>query len=206
MSKHAFLSSLLGPQLTNEILERSEIKDIPKGTEILREEQYVKVLPLVVEGLVKVFSRFEDRELLLYYIQPNQSCVMSFTAALKNEPSKVFATTEEDSKILLIPVGKLSIWLKNFPQLNHLFYEQFNLRYVDLLETIHHVLLDKMDKRLYDYLIQKANLTGTDVLKLTHGQIANELGTVREVISRVIKKLEIEDKLTQDSGFIKILR
>ncbi|NPD48360.1 Crp/Fnr family transcriptional regulator, partial [Lentimicrobium sp. S6] len=95
--------SFLKPDLADKILQESSIKEFPKGIEILREQQYVKVLPLVVSGLVKVYSRFDEKELLLYYIEPAQSCVMSFYAALKNTPSKVFAVTEEDSRIILIP-------------------------------------------------------------------------------------------------------
>ena len=194
--------SFLSTSLIEELLKHSTINDFPKGTQILRDEQYVKVLPIVLNGLVKVFSKFEEKELLLYYIEPNQSCVMSFSAALKNTPSKVFAITEEDSKILLIPVDKLPKWLREFPDLNTLFYSQYDLRYSDLLDTIQHILVDKMDKRLFDYLKNKSKLTNNKSIKLTHGQIANELGTAREVISRVLKKLESENKIQQTANGI----
>lgn len=197
--------SFLKPDLADLILSKSNIKEIPKGTEILREQQYVKVLPIVIEGLVKVYSKFEKKELLLYYIEPSQSCVMSFYAALKNTPSKVFAQTEEDSKIVLIPVQYLTTWLKEYPGFNELFYDQFNLRYSELLETISHLLLDKMDKRLYDHLKRKTELKNNTFIKISHSQLANELGTAREVISRVIKKLELEGKVEQNSGRIRII-
>lgn len=197
--------SFLSPELMDELLTNSVIHDFPKGTEIIRDEQYIKVLPIVITGLVKVFSKFNEKELLLYYIQPKQSCVMSFSASLKNTPSKVFAITEEDSRILLIPVKNLPKWLKEYSELNALFYSQYDLRYTELLDTIQHVLVDKMDKRLYDYLKNKIELTNHKIVKLTHGQIANELGTAREVISRVMKKLENEDKVAQDTNGIRVL-
>lgn len=197
--------SFLNSDLVEKIQNASIIKEIPKGTEILREQQYVKVLPIVLEGLVKVYSRFEEKELLLYYIEPEQSCVMTFYAALKNTPSKVFANTEEDSKILLIPVQLLPDLLKAYPDFNELFYNQFNLRYSELLDTIGHLLLDKMDKRLYDHLKKKTELTDTDSVRMSHSQIANELGTAREVITRVLKKLELDGKVVQNSGEIKII-
>ena len=197
--------SFLKPDLVDKILKESTIKEFEKGTEILREAQYVKVLPIVIEGLVKVYSRFDDKELLLYYIEPAQSCVMTFYAALKNTPSKVFATTEENSKIILIPVQLLPNWLKEYPRFNELFYNQFNLRYSELLDTIGHLLLDKMDKRLYDHLKKKLHLTQGDSIKMSHSQIANELGTAREVITRVLKKLETDEKVIQNSGEIKII-
>jgi CRP/FNR family transcriptional regulator len=198
----AFLSNDLREQL----IKYSSIQVFSKGTEILRDEQYVKVLPIVLKGLVKVFSKFDERELLLYYIQPNESCVMSFSAALKNTPSKVFAITEEESEILLLPVEHLPKWLREYPDLNQLFYNQYDLRYTELLDTIQHVLINKMDKRLFDYLYQKAELTHFSPLKITHSQIANELGTAREVISRVMKKLEREGKVSQGGLGIEIIR
>ena len=197
--------SFLRPQLLDEILRESTVKDFIKGTEILREAQYVKVLPIVISGLVKVYSRFDEKELLLYYIEPAQSCVMTFYAALKNTPSKVYATTEEDSKILLIPVKHLPNWLKEYPDFNHLFYNQFNLRYSELLDTIGHLLLDKMDRRLYDHLKRKSELINNNPIKMSHSQIANELGTAREVVTRVLKKLEIDGKVQQNHEGIKII-
>jgi len=197
--------AFLGPELVEEILKFSTIQEIPKGTEILKEEQYIKVLPLVLTGLVKVYSRFDDRELLLYYIQQKESCVMSFSASINHEPSKVFAVTEEDSTILLLPAEKLPVWLIKYPKLNNLFYQQYNLRYTEMLETIRHVLIDKMDKRLHDYLVEKSRLTGKSKLKISHQQIANDLGTVREVVSRIMKKLEGENLVSQKSDGIKVL-
>lgn len=196
--------SFLQPELLVEILSESSIQEFPKGTEILKEQQYVKVLPIVVDGLVKVYSRFDEKELLLYYIEPAQSCVMSFYAALKNTPSRVFAETEEDSKILLIPVQYLPNWLKQYPKFNELFYNQFNLRYSELLDTISHLLLDKLDKRLYEHLKRKTELTNKKSIKISHSQLANELGTVREVISRITKKLETDGLVIQNSGTITI--
>lgn len=197
--------SFLKPELRKEVLEMSSVKEFPMGTEILREEQYVKVLPIVVEGLVKVYSRFNEKELLLYYIEPSQSCVMTFYAALKNTPSQVFAITEEASKILLIPVQHLPGWLKDYPDFNELFYNQFNLRYTELLTTIGHLLVDNMDKRLYDHLKKKSLLTKDNTIRLSHSQIANELGTAREVVTRVLRKLKTEGKVIQDSVGIKVV-
>jgi CRP/FNR family transcriptional regulator len=131
---------------------------------------------------------------------------MTFYAALKNTPSKVYATTEEDSKILLIPVQHLPLWLREYPAFNELFYNQFNLRYSELLNSIGHLLVDKMDKRLYDHLKNKSLLLNSASIKMSHSQIANELGTAREVVSRVLKKLESDGKVEQSSEGIQIIR
>ena len=197
--------SHLNPNLLKEVKDAALVKEIDKNVEILREGQYVKVVPIVLDGLIKVFTRHEEKELLLYYIKPDESCIMSFASSLKNEPSKIFAVTEEDTTALLLPVDKVIKWTKQFPGFNTLFFQQYNLRYSELLDTIHHVLFDKMDKRLYDYLQEKISLTKKNPLKISHRQIANELGTAREVISRVAKKLEHEGKLKQHSDGIELL-
>ncbi len=197
--------SFLKPELLQDMAIKASVKDFPKGTKILKEDQSVKVLPIVLHGLVKVFSSFNEKELLLYYIEPAQSCVMTFYSALQNTPSKVFAVTEEDSTILVIPVQHLPGWLKDYPDFNELFYDQYNLRYMELLDTIGHLLLDKMDKRLYEHLKKKLAFSNNSPVKMSHSQIANELGTVREVISRVLKKLETDGKVEQTSDGIKII-
>lgn len=195
----------LNPGLAKEIEAEASTMEVPANTEILREGQYVKVIPIVINGLIKVFSRYEDKELLLYYIQPEESCIMSFAASLNNEPSKVFAVTEEDSTILLLPVDKVSKWTKQFPDINNLFYQQYNLRYSELLNTINHLLFNKLDVRLLDFLRERAKVTNTTELKISHRQIASELGTAREVVSRIIKKLEAEKLVKQHSNYIEIL-
>ncbi len=197
--------SFLSSKLIDEIIKKSTVMEFPKGTEILKEEQYIKVLPIVLNGLVKVYSRFEEKELLLYYIEPSQSCVMTFHAALKHTPSKVYAITEENSQILLIPVEQLPKWLRDYPEFNELFYYQYNLRYTELLDTIKHLLVDKMDKSLFDHIKKKSLLTNNSPVNMSHSQIANELGTAREVISRILKKLEIEGKVEQNKDGIKII-
>lgn len=195
----------LSAELTQEIAENGKVMEIPAGAEILREGQYVKVIPIVITGLIKVFSRHEDKELLLYYIKPKESCIMSFAASLKNEPSSVFAITEEDSTVLVLPVEKVSKWIKQFPDINQLFFQQYNQRYVELLTTINHLLFNKLDVRVLNFLRERAELTNTNTLKISHRQIASELGTAREVISRIIKKLETEGLVKQHSSSIEIV-
>ncbi len=197
--------SFLSPRLADLMVEKCSVRDFPSNTEILREEQYVKVIPIVLRGLVKVFSRFNERELLLYYIEPSQSCIMSVHAALKNAPSKVWASTEEETRLLLIPVEHLPTWIREFPDFNELIFNQYNLRYSELLDTIGHLLIDKMDKRLYEHLKKKSTLRNDNLLRISHGRLADELGTAREVITRMLKKLEIEGKVEQNREGIKII-
>ncbi|MCB0639988.1 MAG: Crp/Fnr family transcriptional regulator, partial [Phaeodactylibacter sp.] len=191
--------------LQQAILEHGILKEVTAGTQLLRVGEYVKVIPIVLEGTLKVMSTFEDRELLLYYIGPAESCIMSFTAGLWQLPSKVFAIAEEDSSLLLIPTPLLMEWVREYPAFNELFFQLFNKRYEDLLDTIHQTLFLRMDDRIYRYLSDKAAIQKVKILDIRHHQIARDLGTAREVVSRVLKKLEGEDKIRQSSRGIEIL-
>ncbi|MCK5857561.1 MAG: Crp/Fnr family transcriptional regulator [Bacteroidales bacterium] len=195
----------LGKDLLDEIFEQASMQIFPRGAELLVEGQYVKVIPLVVEGAIKVFSRFEEKDLLLYYIKAGESCIMSFSAGMKNMPSRIFAVTEEESKVVLLPTNKVLQWVKEYPSLNNLFYKQYDLRYVDLLSTISEVIFKNLDFRLINYLKKESERTQSEVLKITHRQIASDLGTAREVISRIMKKLEKEQKIKQITDGIVVL-
>lgn len=202
--KKSFSIPDLSSQLQQLIFENSKLVDIPAGSEVMREGQYISAIPILTKGLVKVFSRHDDKELLLYYIKPFESCIMTFDASLNNAPSRVYASTEENSSVILMPVDKVFNWMKEYPELNRLFFHQYNVRYSELIEMINQILFDKMDKRLFDYLKSKSEVKKQNPIKISHRQIANDLGTAREVVTRVLKKLELENRVIQDSGSIKI--
>lgn len=184
--------SFLGAELTDKIDKNAVLQVIPAKTEILSEKQQILHVPIVMEGLVKVYARFEDKELLLYYIEPLESCVMSFSAAIHHQPSKIFATTEVESVLLLLPVKDLHFWLLAHPTLHALFYKAYDKRYTDLLSTLQEVLFNKMEDRLLDYFIKKKKTSGLPYIDFSPTIIARELGTAREVISRVSRKLEAD--------------
>jgi len=195
----------LGYDLLQTMFEEGTLMKFDAKTQILEEGQYVKMIPLVISGLIKVFTRFEDKDLLLYYIAPNESCIMSFSAALNNDTSKIFAVVEEESEVLLLPSSKVVKWVNSYPTINKLFYQQYDKRYNDLLHTISEVIFKKLDERLIGYLKQKQELLKSHIIKITHKQIAADLGTAREVISRLIKKLEKENVIRQNAEGIEIL-
>lgn len=191
--------------LAEAITAESTYATYAANTELLREGQYVKVIPLVLSGTVKVMADFDEKELLLYYIRPSQSCAMSFSAALHHSPSQVKAITTEESELILLPGEAVNRWTKEFDDFNKLFFEQYQLRYSELLHTIQSLLFGRMDQRLLDYLKTKAQYKPEGLIKLAHREIAAELGTAREVISRVIKKLENEGLILQTKEGIRVL-
>jgi CRP/FNR family transcriptional regulator len=180
----------LGQELISRISELSALTEFEPGTELVRYGQYTKVVPILLHGLVKVYTRLEEKDLLLYYIQPEQSCIMSFSSCINHEKSKIVAITEEKSLLLLMPSDEVVKWIKEFPQLNVLFFNQYDLRYHELVENMHQLIYHKLDQRLLDFLRDRIRITGKNHVKLSHKEIANELGTAREVVSRLLKKLE----------------
>ena len=200
------LTTSIPSYLRRKIIENGMRQDFSAGTELLREGQFVKVVPFVLSGLIKVYARFDEKELLLYYIRPEESCIMSFTAVIENTPSQVFAITEEVTETVLIPTELVQDWYRHDTAFNLLYFRQYHRRYHDLIQTISHLVFDKTEQRLLHYLREKAGLKGTNLLRIHHREIARDLGTAREVVSRLIKKLERTNQVRQiEQGLIEII-
>jgi CRP/FNR family transcriptional regulator len=191
--------------LIAQIESTCEVVSVEASTVLIRTGQYVKVVPIVLDGLIKVMTQHEDKEYLLYYIKPSESCLMSLTAGIKRRQSLIEAITEIKSDILLIPADQIQHWLDQFPKFNKLFYQQYEDRYTDMIETVHHLLFDKLDKRIYHYLVEKSQTLQTNPIRISHRQIAQDLGTAREVVTRVMKQLERDEKVRQWQEAIEIL-
>jgi len=189
----------LNEALVHEVVKHAKIITVPAQTVLLKEGQAVKEIPIVLNGLIKVISRFEDKELLLYYIQPQESCVMSFIAGLKSATSKVVAITEKETELLLIPAIKMQEWVNIFPEINKLYYNLYDLRYSDMLETMQQLVYNKMDERVMDFIKTRIKIENSNSIKLLHREIAQALGSSREVITRTLHKLERERKIKIDN-------
>ncbi len=178
--------------IANEAIEM----DVASDTALLKTGNYVQAVPLVVKGLIRVSRIEEGKELLLYYIHPGEMCIMSFSACCSNSASLIEAVTLEETKLLLIPSAKIREWITKYPSFNYFVYEMFNKRYLDLIDTIDQLIFNRLDERLFNYLKEKTLLNGNNVVNITHQQIATDMGTAREVISRLLKKLEREKKIS----------
>ncbi|WP_299895689.1 Crp/Fnr family transcriptional regulator [uncultured Aquimarina sp.] len=195
------------PELKNELVEISQIHRFEAGTVILKQGSYIKVIPLLISGLAKVFKEEpeEGNEVLLYYIKPGESCVMSVTTLVKNQTSQVKAVIEEDSEVVIIPAEQALTIAKKYPKWNEFIYDLFNLKFEELLQVIEILTFSKKDKRLLEYLKKEAKLKDRRILHTTHQQIAYDLGSSREVISRLLKKLEQEGFIHLKQGAIEIV-
>src|SRR5690554_773039 len=179
------------PELIEKLKENSILKKYAAGSLILNENAYIRSIPIVIKGILKVIRTEEDgREILLYYIKAGESCIMSFLGGLHNETSKVKAEVEEDAEILFLPVNKASLFIKEYPQWLDYIFRLYHKRFEELLEIVNAIAFKKVDERLLTLLYKKQELTGNKTLTITHEQLANELGTARVVVSRLLKQLE----------------
>lgn len=196
------ISSTLLEKLKNE----GTIKTFAPETVLIDENDYIKFVPIVLAGSIKVFKLDEDgREMLLYYIKPGESCVMSFLGAPCNGTSKIKAVVEEEAEVLVLPVHKATELIRENPQWIQFIFELYNRRFEELLSVVNAIAFQKVDVRLWELLKIKVKLLKTDELNMTHQQIADELGTAREVVSRLLKQLERDKKISLGRNKIKIL-
>lgn len=194
----------LGSDFIQQLEQHAIIKTFPADTELIKPGQFVQMIPVVLNGIVKVSTQLEEKDFLLYYIKPDQSCIMSFSSAVNQEKSRILAVSQSETTLLLIPSDFLRTWIKQYPALNLFFYAQYDLRYDELVDSIHQLISTKLDQRLVEYIKEKQQLFGGPV-KMTHQEIASDLGTAREVISRLLKRLEKEKKVEQTKQGIVIL-
>ncbi|MGV6829088.1 MAG: Crp/Fnr family transcriptional regulator [Flavobacteriales bacterium] len=193
-------------ELISTFSEIGFIKEFSSNTVILKENSYVKVIPLVLYGLIKVYKEEENgNEVLLYYIKPGESCIMSIMASEKNEKISVKGVVEEDSQLLIIPVEKLRLLRRKFPQWNLFVYQLFNEKFDEVIEMVKILTFSNKEKRLEDYLKKESQIKNTQIIRYSHQEIAQELGSSREVISRLLKKLENEGKVVLAQRQIKLL-
>ena len=195
------------PELKKELLSISNLVEIKAGTVILKQGEYIKVIPLLISGLAKVFKEepINGSEVLLYYIKPGESCVMSVTTLIRQQTSHVKAVIEEDATIVVIPADKALQIAKKYPRWNDFIYDLFNLKFDELLNVIEILTFLNKDIRLLEYLKKEANLKNTNILQTTHQHIADDLGSSREVISRLLEKLEIEGHIKLAQGSVTLL-
>ena len=195
------------PELKAELISISSIVDIKAGTIILNEGEYIKIIPLLISGLAKVFKveAVNGNEVLLYYIKPGESCIMSVTTLIKQQTSHVKAVIEEDSSVVVIPADKALQIAKKYPRWNEFIYDLFNLKFDELLNVIEILTFSNKDIRLLEYLKKEAHLKNTKTLQTTHQHIAYDLGSSREVISRLLKKLEVEGLVKLAQGSVTIV-
>jgi len=178
-------------KITEKLLEIGFTKKFEDGEVILDEQSFIKAIPIVLSGNVRVMrTDDDDREILLYYIQPGESCIMSFLGGMHQDTSKIKAIAEDETELLFIPVDSLGHLMKNFPEWLDYIFKLYHKRFEELLEVVNAIAFKKLDTRLFDLLKLKSELVHSKLIHVTHEQLAKELGTVRVVVSRLLKQME----------------
>ncbi len=193
--------------LINEILQVGTFKEIPEGFKLMEIGHYVKAMPLLVSGAIKVYREDNDgNELLLYYLEKGDTCSMTLTCCMGDAKSEVRAVAETDAKLIMIPVQKMEEWTAKYKSWRNFVFESYHSRLNELLNTLDSIAFDKMDMRLVGYLKEKARINNGDIVQNTHQEIAYELHSSRVVISRLLKKLEQMGKIELHRNYIKLLQ
>lgn len=188
------------PLIRQKLYEFGFAKTFSEGDIILNDNSYIKAIPIVTNGSIRVMRTDEDgREILLYYIKAGESCIMSFLGGLHQDTSKIKAVAEEETEVLFIPIDKISFLIKEFPEWLDYIFRLYHKRFEELLEVVNAVAFKKMDERLINFIKKKCEMTQKQTLFITHEQIANELGTARVVVSRLLKQME-------ENGYVKLGR
>jgi CRP/FNR family transcriptional regulator len=200
------LKSIFEPQLIQEIQQFGIFQTFKEGDLIMDYGKYIRMMPIVLKGTVKVYRLDEKKnEILLYYLSSNESCSMAYSCCLEAKKSEVKAIAEDNVELIAIPHVKLDDWLCAYPSWKNYIMRSFNERFIELLKSIESIAFHKLDERLIGYLKEKQRLSGSSVIKASHGLIADELATSRVVISRLLKQLENDKKIILYRNEIKLL-
>ena len=192
--------------LINEIVQVGTFKEVPAGFKMMEIGAYVKAIPLLVYGVIKILREDTNGdELLLYYLEKGDTCSMTMTCCMGQTKSEIRAVVETDAKLIMIPVQKMEQWTANFTSWRNFVFESYHNRLNEMLHTIDSIAFDNMDQRLLNYLKEKARITQSKIIENTHQEIAYDLHSSRVVISRLLKKLENIGKIKLHRNYIQII-
>ncbi|RKR08950.1 CRP/FNR family transcriptional regulator [Flavobacterium sp. 90] len=188
-----------GNEFIGEIEKFGKIRKFENNEDIINQGQLISYLPIVLNGLVKVQSQENGIQFLLYYLKEGSACIFSFAHLFSPRASDFSAVSVGETEMLLIPMDKAKDWLIRFPVFNTLILNEYQKHYDDLLQTTKQIICYKLEERLLSYLKNKSKFHNSKEFLISHRSIADDLGTTREVISRIMKKIEGDGKIKQQN-------
>ncbi|HLN94606.1 MAG TPA: Crp/Fnr family transcriptional regulator [Flavobacterium sp.] len=192
--------------LLEELEKNAVYKSFAAGDVIIRTGQYIRNTVLVMNGSIKIYREDDDGgEFFMYYLQPGQACAISMICATKSETSQIMAKVVEDAELLMVPLPLMDKWMMEHRSWYEFVIDTYRSRFEEVLEVINSIAFKAMDERLEFYLKRHRDACGCDNLRLSHQEIANELNTSREVVSRLLKKLEQRGGLKLHRNYIEFL-
>ena len=201
------LFSSFSSSLVDDIEKNAVIQEFKAGYVIIRTGQYIKNTVLVLSGSIKIYREDEDGgEFFMYYLQPGQACAISMICGTKNEQSQIMAKVVEDVELVMVPLSLMDKWMMQHRSWYEFVIDTYRSRFEEVLEVVDSIAFRAMDERLEFYLKRHREACGCADLKLSHQEIATELNTSREVISRLLKKLEQRGALKLHRNHIELLK
>ncbi|MDA8945550.1 Crp/Fnr family transcriptional regulator [Flavobacteriales bacterium] len=189
--------------LLDEIIKVGNYRKLKEGDAIISYGDTIKYMPLLINGSIKVFREDEkENEVLLYYLEKGDTCAMSLSCCLGNKKSEILAVVEEDCEVILLPIKYMGEWICKYETWKSFVFNSYNSRLDEMLKVIDSLAFMKMDERLYKHLKDKCMVIGSFELSVNHRKLASELNTSREVISRLLKKMEIDGKIVLKRNLI----
>lgn len=194
------------PALIEEINRVATYLEVPEGKDLIKPGQYIKSMPLLLKGSIKVMRPDNDgEELLLYHLDEGDTCAMTMTCCVDNTKSEIHAVSETPSTLLMIPINKIEEWSSKYKTWRNYVFKSYHARMMELLESIDNIAFNNMDHRLENYLNNKVSILNSKHIYTTHKEIASDLHTSRVVISRLLKKMENNKKIKLHRSFIEVL-
>lgn len=199
-------SSHFEKPLIDEILQEGRLMEVPAGETIMDIGQYIRSIPLLLSGAIKVLREDEEGdELLLYYLEQGETCSVTMACCMGQTKSEIRAITETDTRLVMVPVQKMEEWMAKYKGWRNYVFESYQNRLNELLLTVDSIAFKNLDQRLVDYLKKKVEVTNDDRIRNTHQEIAYDLHTSRVVVSRLLKKLEKMKKLVLHRNYIHVI-
>ncbi|MBI1226455.1 MAG: helix-turn-helix domain-containing protein [Bacteroidetes bacterium] len=194
------------PKLVEEIEKSGTLKKLEVGEELMRPGMFIRSIPIILSGSLKIMRQDEKgNETFLYFLQKGDTCAMSLTCCSASKPSNVRAVAEEPTEMLLVPVDKLDVWMSLYPSWKTFVFQAYQRRFEDMLEAVDSLAFRKMDERLWRLLRKKAGLQEKRYVYATHQDLSAELNTSREVVTRLLKKLEGLGKIKTHRNRIELM-
>jgi CRP/FNR family transcriptional regulator len=195
------------PALKDVLLDHAKLRSFESGDMLMQTGQNMRSALLIVEGMVKLYREGEDgEEFFMYYLQPGNACALSMICATRQETSQVMARVTEQTSVLMIPISLMDELMREHKSWYYFVIETYRMRFEELLTVIDNIAFKAMDERLETYLDNQHRDLETRELHLTHNQIASDLNTSREVISRLLKKMEQAGKILMYRNYIEYLK
>ena len=199
------LSFIKDASLKEELFQQGQLLLFKKGDVIVKTGQYVRFLPIVLNGAIRVYQQKDDREISLYYVRKGETCTMSLAAAYFNNKSVSHGVVmEEETEVLIFPAELISSWQLKYPSWNQYVLQMFRKRYDELINSFEGVVFEHINVRVLEYLKRKSLIEESRIINISHQNIAKELGTTRVVVSRILKQFEKEKNIKLLRGQIEI--